>query len=330
LECCGGQFANLSGDSLNIERADVSGHLFLTADNTGKPFIAKGNLNMRRLEVGGTFSIDNVVQLEKLKNLDVRFARITVFEPVRNSWPKAERLQLDGLVYTSLGPKFLTTWTRCVEWLRLQPKKPLALQPYEQLAKVLKASGYESEATEVLIAKKDDLRRYGNLGWVAKIWNRLLGISIGHGYRSHRALFGLLGFLLIGTIFFQCGFWGHVITPNYSVRADRKSTNDYPKFQAFVYSLDTLLPIVDLKQKGYWLPNANKGENVIQGIRFRWGGLLRIYLWVHILFGWVLTTLWVAGFTGIVRRLNVCVLLTPPTISRRNLLKWADDGTRRS
>jgi hypothetical protein len=27
---------------------------------------------------------------------------------------------------------------------------------------------------------------------------------------------------------------------------------------------------------------------------------------------------------------NVCVLLTPPTISRRNLLKWADDGTRRS
>jgi hypothetical protein len=26
----------------------------------------------------------------------------------------------------------------------------------------------------------------------------------------------------------------------------------------------------------------------------------------------------------------VCVLLTPPTISRRNLLKWGDDGTRRS
>ena len=27
---------------------------------------------------------------------------------------------------------------------------------------------------------------------------------------------------------------------------------------------------------------------------------------------------------------NACVLRTPPTISRRNLLKWADDGTRRS
>jgi hypothetical protein len=28
--------------------------------------------------------------------------------------------------------------------------------------------------------------------------------------------------------------------------------------------------------------------------------------------------------------LEVRVLPTPPTISRRNLLKWADDGTRRS
>jgi len=30
------------------------------------------------------------------------------------------------------------------------------------------------------------------------------------------------------------------------------------------------------------------------------------------------------------RPFRACVLLTPPTISRRNLLKWADDGTRRS
>jgi hypothetical protein len=52
-----------------------------------------------------------------------------------------------------------------------------------------------------------------------------------------------------------------------------KSTNDYPKFQAFVYSLDTLLPIVDLKQKGYRLPNANQAENLIRGISFQWGGL---------------------------------------------------------
>jgi hypothetical protein len=28
---------------------------------------------------------------------------------------------------------------------------------------------------------------------------------------------------------------------------------------------------------------------------------VRIYLWIHIMFGWSLTTLWVAGFSGLVR-----------------------------
>jgi hypothetical protein len=64
---------------------------------------------------------------------------------------------------------------------------PRALQPYGHLAKVLKSSGYESEATEVLIAKQDDLRCYGDLGWWAKFWNLVLEFSIGHGYKPHRA-----------------------------------------------------------------------------------------------------------------------------------------------
>jgi hypothetical protein len=178
------------------------------------------------------------------------------------------------------------------------------LQPYEQLAKVLKSSGHESEATEVLIAKQVDLRLYGDLGWWAKLWNRVLGFSIGYGYKPHRALFGMLFFLLVGTVAFQFGYWDHLITPSNNVANERKARMDYPKFHAFIYSLDTFLPIVDLKQKGYWLPNANQGDNVIPGVRFRYGGLLRIYFWAHIVFGWILTTLWVTGFTGLVRRLN--------------------------
>jgi hypothetical protein len=52
---------------------------------------------------------------------------------------------------------------------------------------------------------------------------------------------------------------------------------DYPKFQAFIYSLDNFLPIVYLKQRAIGLPNANQGDNVIPGVRFRYSGLLRIY-----------------------------------------------------
>jgi hypothetical protein len=114
----------------------------------------------------------------------------------------------------------------------------------------------------------------------------------------------MLLFLLVGTACFQVGYWEHLITRAKNVAQEFNEPADYPKFQAFVYSLDALLPIVDLRQKGYWLPNANKGDNVIPGVGFRWGGLLRVYFWVHIIFGWILTTLWVAGFTGIIRGRN--------------------------
>jgi hypothetical protein len=277
-------FLKEKGDALVLAAAQITENLVL-----GPGFLAHGRVDLGRLTLGGNCNMVDFVEAEKITSLDFRFAKVTTIEHVPNSWPQSGRLLLDGLKYKNvfIGPPFHGNCKNLLEWLRLQPTEHWTLQPFEQLAKVLKASGYESQATEVFIAKQDDLRRYGDLRRGAKLWNLLIGFSIGHGYRSHRALLGLLGFLLIGTVFFQCGFWGHLITPNYSVRVDRKSTNDYPKFQAFVYSLDTLLPIVDLKQKGYWLPNANQGANVIRGIRFRWGGLLRIYLWVHILFGWV-------------------------------------------
>ncbi len=156
----------------------------------------------------------------------------------------------------------------------------------------------------MLIAKQDDLRRYGKLGWWAKVANCVLGFTIRHGYKPHLAFYGMLFFLLLGTVCFQAGYWCHLLTRSNELANVPLARADYPKFQAFVYSLDTFLPIVDLNQKGYWLPNANHGDNVIPGVRFRWGGLLRIYFWVHIIFGWILTTLWVAGFTGIIRRRN--------------------------
>jgi hypothetical protein len=63
-------------------------------------------------------------------------------------------------------------------------------------------------------------------------------------------------------------------------------TMDSPKFNSLVYSIDTFVPLVNLYQAKYWLPNN----------RF-----LRLYHWVHIAFGWILTTLLVVGLTGLVR-----------------------------
>jgi hypothetical protein len=73
----------------------------------------------------------------------------------------------------------------------------------------------------------------------------------------------------------------------------------YPQLQPFVYSLDTFTPLIDLGQADYWLPNSQRGETFSLGpMSVTTGGLLRSYLWFHILAGWVLSTLLFVGLTG--------------------------------
>ena len=62
----------------------------------------------------------------------------------------------------------------------------------------------------------------------------------------------------------------------------------YPRFNPWTYSLDTFLPIVDLHHESYWTPK--------EGWR-RW-----FYQPFHILMGWVVVTLFVVSFTGLMRR----------------------------
>jgi hypothetical protein len=239
--------------------------------------------------------------------LNLKSAKVGTLFNAQESWPSNRNLIIRDFVYDQIDDRASPNADVQLRWLHLQPQETFSSQPYEQLAKVLKSSGYESEATEVLIAKQVDLRRYGDLWWWAKLWNRVLGFSIGHGYKPHRALLWIIYLVFLGGAVFHDGYRNHLITQSSDLQNGLEVKMNYPKFQPFVYSLDCFLPIIDLRQKGYWLPNANKGYEIVvpaTGLRVRWGGLLRVYFWVHTILGWALTTLWLAGFTGLVRRLK--------------------------
>jgi hypothetical protein len=157
----------------------------------------------------------------------------------------------------------------------------------------------------VLIAKQDDLCRYGDLRWGARAWKHVLRFAIGYGYKPHFAFFLMIYFVVLGAGVFRDGHRNHLFTSSNEVKNEIKAKTSDPKFEPFIYSLDCFLPFIDLKQKNAWSPSANKGYEIVwYGLRVRWGGLLRTYVCVHTLLGWALTTLWVAGFTGLVRRLN--------------------------
>ena len=65
----------------------------------------------------------------------------------------------------------------------------------------------------------------------------------------------------------------------------------YPRFNAFIYSADTLIPVVALEMQSYWIPDDSSPR----------GALARVYLWLHIALGWGLTLLAVAGFSGLIK-----------------------------
>ena len=73
-------------------------------------------------------------------------------------------------------------------------------------------------------------------------------------------------------------------------------------FSPLLYSLDSLLPFVNLRQKDYWLPDPSLSCNVGNYKFQSCGKAVRYYLLFHILAGWILATLFIAGISGIVRR----------------------------
>jgi cytoskeletal protein CcmA (bactofilin family) len=186
-------------------------------------------------------------------------------------------------------------------WLRRQLPHYSA-HPYESLAKALKAEADENAALRILIQKEDDVGLARSLPWWQRFWRGLLRYTVGHGYRPEWALVWILAFIALGAFLFDLGYREGVMAPastdvlvQEKYQKYREIPKDYPTFSAWAYSIDTFIPFLDLVLEHYWIPNADAG----------WGGvLLRIYLWIHIGFGWLLSTLFLTGLTGIIRRLE--------------------------
>ena len=65
----------------------------------------------------------------------------------------------------------------------------------------------------------------------------------------------------------------------------------FPPFNMWMYSLDVLLPAMQIGHQTYGAPN----------VRQPWGYVGRIFLYVQVIMGWALSLLAVAGFSGIVK-----------------------------
>jgi hypothetical protein len=171
--------------------------------------------------------------------VDLKDARIA---RVDDEWPVSSYVaRLDGLLYERLTP--LEDLSSRLDWLS-KTIDGYAPQPYEQLAAVLRRAGRDDAARQVAIAK--ERRRRGELNRLGRVVNRLLDITVGYGYRVWQ-----------GAVWLTC-----VALLDWGVVAWAKATNHMtslsergrpaPQFHAFLYALDSVIPVISLGQRAYW------------------------------------------------------------------------------
>lgn len=296
--------ANIVGDVL-LESADVHRDLNFADVHFGpgesKVLLQSVTATRRFRWTGITYADEAHVEL------DLRSATAGILFDDAASWPAAEKLRLHGFDYAQIHDDAPIDPASRINWLRRQPTGRFRAQPYEHLAAVLQQSGQSVSAREVLIAKEMDRAERSKVSAGDWFWYRVFGPMIGFGYEPWRAVQLMLVTIVLGALIFQWGYWHQWMTPTKVVEhvidseLEPRLSPDYPTFNALIYSLDVFTPLTYLHQADYWMPNPTRGPLYrIAGISIRAGDLLRIYMWFHVVAGWTLTSLLIAGLSGLV------------------------------
>jgi hypothetical protein len=191
------------------------------------------------------------------------------------SWAGADPLRLEGFAYDRFGGGE-SAWSTNARFSWLEQTPSFDPGSWQRLRDLYRAQGRDADARRTAIAMENDRLKRGNLSPLRKAGRWILRITIGHGYRSWLAVVWAVAIVVP----FALLVWlapADTFVPTGSAAAGSP--------QPLIYSLDTFLPIVDLGEADQWTVT----------------GSLRWAAWTVILLGWALSTIFVAGFTRIVR-----------------------------
>jgi hypothetical protein len=269
---------------------------FLGAPSDTHGFFASGLTS-------GTFLFWRNVQLQNGAIVDLSGAHVGILLDEEKSWPAPGNLRIDGFTYEGFGAGSPLDAQSRLRWISLQPSLPGGFrpQPYRQLAKVLRENGDDDGAIEVLIAQQD--AHFRNSNWLVRAWARFLKMTVAYGYRPLRTVLWSLAVILLGRIVVAVGARAGVIRLTWPETTPLPAGNPTAGLHPLLYSLDVFLPFVNLHQEHYWWPDESaSGEYRLLGrnLTIR-GSILRYYLWLQIIAGWLLSAIFIAGVTGLMR-----------------------------
>lgn len=227
-----------------------------------------------------------------------------------------------------------------IEFLNQQPQDHLAKnfkpRPWEQLASVLDAMGYQEEALELRIEKqklqtnfmaKHEPAAQGSLNlwhWGQVFFRKIVwGPLVGYGYKPGNALVYLFVLIVLGGILYDQAAKRGIMTPTHPLifkearaggsipawcaenwvyfpdeNCASAMPSEYSEFEAFIYAADVALPVVNLRMESDWAPRVVFTD----GTRDNFGLWVRAYEWFLIAGGWILSLLFVSAVGSSIRK----------------------------
>lgn len=193
--------------------------------------------------------------------------------------------------------------------------------PYEQAARVFRQHGYPDGARTILIAQRKDAREFISGPWAKP--RRALDVAysatVSYGYRPGRVLWLLATLLILvtgsllipaaqhtmrattpaGTVYTTQGP-ALASSPTASATGVRQRSAAMPDacgggqvrcFSAFLYAVDTVIPLISLDQRSTWYPDA----------RAPGGMLMEWWLNIAAMLGWLLSSIFVLALANLAR-----------------------------
>jgi hypothetical protein len=268
LDCSGATLRNDSGPALNAYEMQVDQGALLVEKFTA---------------VSG-----GIGEYETLNLANMRIGGVLGFAPAKlehTADPHA-RLFLDGLIYPGLPRRIAPHDWLCL----LREATPwYAAQPYQQLAAAHRAAGHDGEARRVLMAqRRDQIDRRALTGRAERAWARLTGLTLGYGYQPWRALLALVAVATTAVVLAVIlGAHGGVARVDpHPAAATRCSV-----VERIGVGLDLGLPLIKTGTRDHCDTTASTSGQVLTAAG-----------WGLQLLAWAFATLFVAGFTGAVRK----------------------------
>lgn len=220
-------------------------------------------------------------------------------------------------------------------------------QPWIQMITTLRSMGHAIEANRLAFQFQRKLASIGKIRTVqGKVLHYFYGLISGYGYKPMRLVATFLtGWIFFGLIYWYAALNGVFapsnplvfLHPDLAVCRPVGSTGanvtggsfsheraklagekynwytcgqlngEYTTFSPMAYSLDVLLPFVDLHQEKDWGPFIDSPSSSVltEFSTLNLGHMIRLLVWLEVIFGWIISLLFVAQVSGLQRGENI-------------------------